>query len=223
MMGDGLERVLWIGGAQWAGKTSVAQLLAVRHPLILYAYDYHDARSHAERSLADPERFPNRHAFLTTLAHDPDALWVRPSPEEMAETARRSFRERFEMVLEDLGSLPPGLPVLAEGWGLRPELVAPVLTSARQAIFLVPSEEFVERQIERVPRAGGFNPDFAVSDPARAQRNRLARNHLLTLDVVETAARLGLRVVTVDGSAGVAELAAVVEEHFRPFLPRWRY
>jgi hypothetical protein len=223
MTWDHLDRVLWIGGAQWAGKTSVAQLLAVRHPLILYAYDYHDARSHAERSLASPERFPNRYAYLTTLERDPDALWVRPSPEEMAESALLSFRERFEMVLEDIAALPPGAPVLAEGWGLRPELVAPYLRSSRQAIFLVPGDQFLQRQIEIVARAAGFNPDFRVSDPARAQHNRLARNRLLARDVVDSAERLGLRVLIVDGSLDLVDVVALVEEHFRALLPRWRY
>ncbi|MGI8550066.1 MAG: hypothetical protein ACR2PL_04580 [Dehalococcoidia bacterium] len=70
----GFDRVLWIGGAQWAGKTSVAQLLAVRYPLLQYAYDYHDARSHAERSRADPNRYPHRDAFLRALARDPDEV-----------------------------------------------------------------------------------------------------------------------------------------------------
>jgi hypothetical protein len=87
----------------------------------------------------------------------------------------------------------------------------------------VPADEFLQRQIEVVPRAAGFNPDFRVSDPERAQQNRLERNHLLARDVVDSAARLGLRVVVVDGSLGVAEVAALVEEHFRPFLLHWRY
>jgi hypothetical protein len=40
-----VENVLWVGGAQWAGKSTVAMLLTARYPLLRYAYDYHDARS----------------------------------------------------------------------------------------------------------------------------------------------------------------------------------
>jgi len=218
-----LSDLLWIGGAQWAGKSSVAQLLAVHHPLILYAYDYHDARHHAARSLAEPERFPHRHAFLTALERDPDAVWVRPTPVEMAAVARLCFVERFAMVRDDLAALPTGVPVLAEGWGLRPELIAPHLRAPQQAIFLVPTEAFRQHQLGAVPRATGFNPDTPVSDPERAQRNRLERNLILTRDVEREAERHGLRVVQVDGSLGVAGLAALVEAQFRPFLRRWRY
>ncbi|MGD9890788.1 MAG: hypothetical protein AB7R89_05150 [Dehalococcoidia bacterium] len=217
-----LSRVLWIGGAQWSGKTSVAQLLAARHPLLLYVYDYHDARSHADRSCADPERFPHSHAFLAALDRNPDDVWVTPSPDVMAADARHSFRERFAMVCEDLAALPAGVPVLAEGWGLRPDLIAPLLDDRRRAVFLVPTEDFRERQVRTLPRAGRLQTP-GVSDPDRAQRNRVERDRLLARDVVESATRLGLRVITVDGSQSVAEVAALVEAQFRPFLPPWRY
>jgi hypothetical protein len=47
-----LQRALWIGGGQWAGKSTVAGILAERHGLTHYHYDYHDARSH----LSSPQR-----------------------------------------------------------------------------------------------------------------------------------------------------------------------
>jgi hypothetical protein len=216
-----LSRVLWIGGAQWAGKTTVAQLLAVRHPLLLYTYDYHDARSHADRSRANSERYPHRHAFLATLDRNPDEVWVKPTPEEMAASARLSFIERFEMVLDDLRAMPLGPPILAEGWGLRPELVAPLLDTPDRAVFLVPTEEFRQHQLRALPRAASLAA--GVSNPERAQRNRIERDRLLGQEVVGSARRLGLRVITVDGSRDAAAIASDVEAQFRPFLPRWLY
>lgn len=222
MSADGPARTLWLGGAQWAGKTTVANILAVHYGLIPYAYDYHDARSHADRARAQPERYPHRHSWLAALERDPDSVWVHPSPEEMAESARASFVERFAMVLDDLRALPPCATVLAEGWGLRPELVAPLLASPRQALFLVPSPEFRARQMEYLPRAGSFGA-AAVSDPERAQRVRLERDRLLAEDVVRSATRLGLRVLVVDGSIDAGGVARLVGEHFTPHLPRWLY
>lgn len=217
------RRVLWIGGAQWVGKTSVAQLLAVRHPLIHYAYDYHDARDHAARARAEPERYPRLAGWLAAHDRDPDAVWVRPTPETMAASALANFADRFLMVLENLRALPAGATVVAEGWGLRPDLIAPLLESPDEAAFLVPTEAYVAHQVRVVPRAMGFNPAFPVSDPERAQRNRLARNRLLAQDVVESAARYGLRVIMVDGSQGVDGLTEMVEAQFRPYLPGWLY
>lgn len=217
-----VRRVVWIGGAQWAGKSSVARILAMRHGLVHYAYDYHDARSHLTRALAEPHRYPHRAETARRVA-DPDFFesWVTSSPQELAERARLEHVERFAMVLDDLAALPGDGPVVAEGWGLRPELVAPLLDAREQAVFLVPSGELVERQLATLERAGAF---FApVSDPHRAQRNRLARDRLLAQDVVAAAQRCGLRVVTVTPSLDLAAVAGLVEAQFRPFLPDWLY
>ena len=37
-----LQRALWIGGGQWAGKSTVAGILAQRYGLTHYHYDYHE-------------------------------------------------------------------------------------------------------------------------------------------------------------------------------------
>jgi hypothetical protein len=213
---------VWIGGGQWGGKSSVARILAMRHGLVHYAYDYHDARSHLTRAASEPHRYPHRAETARRLA-DPDFYesWVTSSPRELADQARLEHVERFEMVVEDLAELPGGGPVVAEGWGLRPELVAPLLDAPEQAVFLVPSDEFVEHQLATLERAGAF---FAsVSDPERAQRNRVARDRLLAEDVVAGAQRCGLRVVSVTPSLDLAAVTELVDAQFRPFLPRWLY
>ena len=216
------EDVLWIGGAQWAGKSTVANLLAARYPLIRYSYDYHDARSHSARARANPDRFPTLSAFLTALEADPDSVWVEPTPEAMAYQALRIFAERFEMVLEDIDALPGAANTLAEGWGLRPDLIAPHLRQSDRAVFLVPTEAFRERQLASVGRAKSMSTP-GLRDPERAQRNRVERDRIIAADLVEQATRLGLPVIVVDGSENAGQVAARVEAQFRPYLPTWLY
>ena len=213
---DELSTVLWIGGAQWSGKSTVAWLLSRRFGLTAYHYDFHDARGHYDRALAHAGRYPHRHAWQTLQAHDPDTTWVRPSPREMAEHSKNSHAERFGMVLDDLRALSSGRPLVAEGWGLRPELVAPLLADPRQAVFLVPTEAFRQRQLRELPRAAKVAA--AVSDPERAQANRLERDRLLAEDVVDRATEHGLRVIEVDGRLSVGGLTTVVADHFSPWL-----
>jgi hypothetical protein len=208
--------------AQWAGKSTVANLLAGRHPIVRYAYDYHDARSHSDRARAHPDRYPAFNSFLADLDADPDRAWVDPSPIEMAERARSIFAERFEMTLDDLAALPDGVSVIAEGWGLRPELVAPQLADPAEAVFLVPSDDFRRRQLEGMERARALSTG-GLSNPERAQENRVERDRILAADVVERAAALGLPVVTVDGSLDSHAVTTMVEDQFRPFLPEWIY
>ncbi len=181
----------------------------------MHYYDYHDARSHAARARANPERYSHFHRGLARTAHE---SWVLRSPQDMAASTLRVFEERFQMVLEDIRELAVEPPVLVEGWGIRPNLVAPLLKSRRQAIWLVPTEPFRRHQLEILPRAQSVPVE--TIDPERAQRNRLERNQLLALDVVESARQLGLRVLKVSAITSLVEVVSRVEAHFAPFLPR---
>ncbi|MGP3934701.1 hypothetical protein [Nonomuraea sp. KM88] len=208
-----LRRALWIGGGQWAGKSTVARILAARYGVTAYHYDYHDARGHNDRRIA-------RRVALgePVTAPDPDALWVDPTPEDMAKATLAGFPDRFAWALDDLRGLVSGHPVIAEGWGLRPELVAPLLDSPRRMIVMVPAPGFRRHQVRTLPRAGALSQ--AVSDPARAQANRLARDQLVADDAVRGARRLGIRVLQVDGSRDADGVAEIVAEHFGPYLPK---
>lgn len=206
-----LHDALWIGGGQWTGKSTVANLLARRHGITAYHYDYHDARGHHDRRIA---RRAERGEPLS--GPDPDQVWVRPTPEEMAADTLRIHRERFGFVLDDLRALVSGRPILAEGWGLRPDLVAPLLDAPGRMILMVPTPEFHRRQAQVLERAGRIHAP--VTDPERAQRNRLARDRLVAEDAVAQARRLDIRVLEVDGSRPVEAVAEEVARHFSPYL-----
>jgi hypothetical protein len=140
----------------------------------------------------------------------------------MVEQAEAIFEERFEMVLEDLQAVPDELVVLAEGWGLRPALVAPHLRSHDQAVFLVATSGFREQQAASLERARSVSAP-GLSDQRRAQLNRVERDRILGERVVADAERLGLPVIAVDGSEGPDVIASRVEEQFGPLLPTWLY
>jgi hypothetical protein len=207
-----LHRALWIGGGQWAGKSTVARLLAVRHGLTAYHYDYHDARGHNDRRIARRVALGEPHA-----GPSPEAVWVDPTPEQMCAQTLAGFPIRFEWALDDLRALVSARPILAEGWGLRPELVAPIVDSPGRMIVMVPTTKFRQQQLRAMPRAATFS--HQVSDPERAQRNRLERDRLVAEDAVDTARRLGIRVIEVDGAHDAEAMADIVADHFEPYLP----
>jgi hypothetical protein len=122
-----LRRVLWIGGGQWVGKSTVPRLLAAHHEVTAYHYDYHDARGHNDRRIA---RWARRGE--PPEAPGPEAVWHHP--QHMAADTLAGFPERFEWVLDDLRALVSGRPIIAEGWGLRPDLVAAIIDSPRRMI-----------------------------------------------------------------------------------------
>ncbi|EME54245.1 hypothetical protein [Amycolatopsis decaplanina] len=206
-----LGQALWICGGQWAGKSTVSRLLARRHGITVYHYDFHDARAHQDRRIARRVR-----DGLPIRDPDPDTVWVDPAPEQMAADTIAGFPVRFEWALDDLRALVSGRPILAEGWGLRPELVAPLLDSPRRMIVMVPTDDFREHQLRVLPRAAATT--HRVSDPERARRNRIARDRLVAEDAVRTANGLGIRVLWIDGTDDAEAVADVVAEHFGPYL-----
>ena len=202
-----LRRTLWIGGAQWAGKSTVARILAHRHGLTAYHYDYHDARGHHDRQIA-------QRLALGQAPEDPspDSIWVETTPERMAEQTLAGFPARFEWALDDLRALYSPRPIIAEGWGLRPELVLPLLDAPTRMVVMVPTEDFRQHQLSTLPRAAAVGN--RTSDPARAQANRVARDRLVAEDAVRRAKECGVPVIEVDRTRDAFAIADEVAARF---------
>jgi hypothetical protein len=145
-----------------------------------------------------------------------DERWVLATPEAMARRSLAFHRERFPLILEDLLALPPTDLLLVEGFGLVPDLVAPLLVAPEQAIWLLPTPAFRRAAIER--RGTLWSMPRETSDPARALANRLARDALLTEEIHRLARERGLRVLDVDGRTSLEQTAAQVERWFAPRL-----
>jgi 2-phosphoglycerate kinase len=203
-----LSHVLWIGGATDTGKTTISRIIAERYGLQIYNYDRYDLPQ-VER-LA--QTLPRYRAFLDASL---DERWVHPEPEDLLQFVLRGFQDRFPLVVEDLLDLPKKPMIVAEGFGFTPELLSPILSSKRQAIWLVPTEDFKWASMERRNK-----PSFRdeVSDPKRATRNIFIRDMLLAKQVRAQAQSRGLTVYEIDGSRSVEEMAVLIEQHFKPFL-----
>lgn len=202
-----LAQTRWIGGGQWAGKSTVSNILARRYGITAYHQDYHMGRGHWDRRMAAGAR-----EGVTVAAPTPQSMYIDQSPASSAAEALAALAQMFEWVLDDLRALVSGRPIVAESWVLRPELVAPIVPDLRQVIVMVPTDEFRLWQSRNLDRAS--KPSAPVSDVELAQRNRVERDRLVALDAVENARRLGIRVYEVDGSVPAEGVADIVAEHF---------
>ncbi len=199
-----LTHVLWIGGATDTGKSTIAQNLANRYGLYVYHYDKMDAEHHIKLAETVPEIHKFNHASL-------DERWIIPEPRTMLERALFSFSHRFALVIEDLLALPKDKPIIAEGFGLLPELVHPILSSRYQAIWFIPTEAFKWDSMVRRDK-----PSFAkmTSDPKRARMNLFARDMLLTDYYRKQVSAYGYTLYEVDGSRSIEEIADLTDKHF---------
>lgn len=208
---DSLAHVLWIGGGPQVGKTTLSRLVAGTYDLKIYNLDWRDA--HDER-----RRVGGARAAFGALSMD--ERWALPEPGALAKRSVAIWAELFAFTIEDLLALPRTRPVLAEGPGALPWLVAPVIRSPRQAIFLVPTATVRERVAERRYGPGQverFGPE--LRDRERALANVRARDRISDERIVASCADLGLRCVRMDGSLDLDASLALIEEHFRPHLP----
>jgi hypothetical protein len=205
-----LAHVLWIGGGPQAGKTTLSRLLAGKWDLRIYNLDWHSVREHGARN------GPEATAFARLSMDD---RWANV---EAGELLRRSFaiwEERFSLVVEDLLALPTARRIVAEGPGAFPWCVAPLLTSPRQAIFLVPTPERREVVAQRRWGAGQVERYPGIVARERALANVRARDVLMDARTVASCAELGLRCESVDGTRDLDASLALLEEQFAPYLP----
>ena len=211
MVPERLQHVYWIGGGSGGGKSTIARRLAAQHGFRVYATDEVMA-DHARRST--PEYSPLLHNFI---GMNMDERWVDRSPKTMLGTFPWFQGECFEMIVEDLLSLPRGRGVVVEGFRLLPRLVKPLLPPANRplgaergrAVWLLPTPAFREAVIEnRGGPAWGFLAK--TSDPQRALHNLLERDRLFTEVLREETVRAGLPAIEVDGTIAEDELVTRV-------------
>ena len=203
-----LAQILWIGGATDAGKTTITQMLGQRLNCKTYHYDHH-SHGYLEKKAENDEKYRN---FLDVSN---DARWVQPTVKTLFDFTINSFYSSFPLVLNDLHEMTNKQLIIAEGFGLLPELVFPHLAHRSQAIWLVPTDEFKWASMHRRNKPS-FKDD--TSDPAKATQNLFERDMMIAKEVKKQAAAQDLHLHVVDGSRSVEEVANLVEKQFLLYL-----
>lgn len=181
----GPANVLWIGGGQGSGKSSIGKALSRRRGLQLYNVD-HRTQAHV------PRQAPHEFQTLTL-----DERWVDPPVDTMLRWFLETSRDRLRIVLEDLAELPDAPGVIVEGPQLFPALVAPLLASPSHALFLVP---LPDEQRQRLTARG---PMTWTSRPELARAKAVERDLLISQVFADEAAELGLPQLAVDAPLDV--------------------
>ena len=204
-IGKRLSHVFWIGGSPCSGKSSITAILAERFGLQMYHLDDEYTRHLAQ---AVPQRHPLLYAAKGASWDD---VWMHPVA---TLTAREIafYREEWEMVVEDLLAMPVSSPILAEGAGLLPQCVAPLISHPQQAIWVVPTEEFQRREYPRRDWVKSILDK--CKEPEKAWENWMGRDAEFASVVAQSARDAGLMVLEVDGSRPISENAELVAAHF---------
>lgn len=200
-LADRLAHVTWLGGSPCAGKSTVADRIAANHGMTVYRCDdaFHE---HAKRLV--PETQPVFHRLANASTDD---IWLRPVQQQIGEEITL-YREEFSMIIDDLLTLPPDRPVIAEGAALMPELLHPLGIDHRRMLWMVPTDAFQRHHYEQRDWRHDVLRD--CSNPERGWKNWMARDAGFAREVARQATRRGLRLITVDGSRSIDEIHADV-------------
>ena len=205
-----LRHVLWIGGGPQAGKTTLSRLLAGKWDLKIYNIDWHAVREHAGQPGTAVAAFQRLSM---------DERWAVPSADQLLERSVTIWQDGFTLVLDDLLALPDSRTIVAEGPGAFPWCVAPLLSTTRQAIFLVPTRERRDIVASRRWGVGQLERFPGIVERERALSKISARDALLDARILSSCAELGLRCERVDGSRDLDDSLALLEDQFREHLP----
>jgi hypothetical protein len=186
-------RLRWIGGSPCAGKSTVA-------PLVAAAVYCCDDAFYRHALTIGPAAGPT----LTRVVAMPLADRLGQPMDVQVDDLLRMYREEFPLILADLTGAPGD--VVAEGVALLPELLAARRVPPDEAVWMVPTEEF---QRHHYGRRAWARAVLAGRPDADALFDRwMTRDTRFAAVVTEQARDLGHRVLVIDGSSGIAELAA---------------
>jgi hypothetical protein len=133
--------------------------------------------------------------------------WATSSVDELVADTLAMSQERLPMIIEDLDDEP----TVVEGFQLYPWLVAPLLESSRQAVWLVCTPAF--RRATHFSRPHAWVMPKQTDHPERAQENRLERDDCIGAEIARGAHDLGLKAIEVDGSRNLEDIAAETDAH----------
>ena len=195
-----LSHVVWIGGPQASGKSTIARAVAERFGLQLYHVDL--------RTWVHERRMPPTEFASLTM----DERWVDPDPGQMLKWFVTHSRHRIRLILEDLRELPDEPGCVVEGPQLFPTSVSAVLREPDQALFLMPDLDEMRKRLRK------RGPIKATSNGGRARENAIARDVLIAQTIGREARDLRLPVIPVDrGLKGMIELVC---DHLAPVVER---
>lgn len=194
-----------LGGSPCSGKSTVAERLVSEFGLAYYRVDDYE-RDHIER--CNPRRHPVMHQFSQKSWDD---IWMRPVRQQVEEEFA-FYRERFEMIVQDLQKYSDKESILLEGAALLPELLERNAADPQRVMFLVPTKAFQLHHYAQRPWITHILKD--CKDPEQAFENWMARDHLFGQEVLRQAQARNYKTMIVDGTQPPDEQYAQVAAYF---------
>ena len=179
---------IFIGGSPCAGKSTISDILS---------RDTGWKAHHCDDTIQDhlKRARPEKHPVMFTMARMTWEEMFMRDPLFQVHQEFLYYEEEFSLFLEDL-KVYGKTPLIAEGTGLLPKMIANLGVPPKQAVFLVPTPRFQLRHYARRPY-----PQILLrecSDPRTAYKRWMKRDMLFADRVEQEAREAGYPVIRVD-------------------------
>jgi len=200
-----MKEIYYIGGSPCSGKSTIAEMLAAEYGFAYYKLDDH-LFPYMEQAAAD-----GKPLSTSQLAMDFEQMWMR-IPELQAQEEFGIYEEILPYALRGIGELESGKPIVAEGAGFIPTLLARDNISHNRYICIVPTEDFQCENYSKREWIGEFLS--GCKDPDAAFNNWMSRDAVFAKEVLRQAQEYGYRSIVVDGSQSIEENYKIVVRAF---------
>ena len=183
-----------LGGSPCSGKSTVAEALVARFDFRYYKVDDHE-RAHMRRSR------PKRHPTMVRYSKmNWNQIWSQPVDVQVRDEFEY-YRERFEMIVEDLQKFKPGRPIILEGAAYLPELIEKCQVDRQRVLYMVPTRAFQLHHYAQRPWIQGILKQ--CDDPEQAFQNWMQRDHTFGQEILRQAKAYGYGTILVDGKENI--------------------
>src|SRR5688572_779580 len=167
-----------LGGSPCSGKSTIAERLSSEFNLQYYKVDDYE-RDHSK--LSNARRHPTMYRYSTM---NWNGIWMRPVPYQVEELFEY-YRERFEMIAQDLEKYEKDKTIILEGAAWLPELLELNEANPNNLIFFVPTKEFQLHCYSQRPWIKDILKE--CEDPEQAFANWMMRDHLFGQEILRQA------------------------------------
>ena len=119
------------------------------------------------------------------------------------------YRERFDMILEDLQAIKTDSKIIVEGAALLPELLNGIIVNSENVLYMIPTREFQYQKYSEREFIHYILKD--CEDPKQAFKNWMERDAQFGEKVRSQANLYGYKTMIVDGSKTEEETFSAVK------------
>ncbi len=185
-----------LGGSPCSGKSTIAERLSHQFNLQYYKVDDYE-KEHANRCRSESHPVMYKYSKMSW-----NEIWMRPVSLQVQEEFEY-YRERFEMIIEDLEKYDSNKPMILEGAAYLPELLELNNANPKRVVFLVSTKEF---QLRHYVQRGWIQHILKeCEDPKEAFDNWMMRDHLFGQEMLNQAKVRNYETILVDGKQNINE------------------